>query len=761
MRFLLFTFFGISTAFAQQKTAVQYVNPLIGSAPSTTESARKHSEAGSELKGQITPAVGHPHGMTTWTPQTRRTETKCIPPYYYTDTKINGFRGSHWLNGSCVQDYGSLTLMPFSGEATTRPESAFSHDQEVVTPSYYSVQLNDYQIKAELSASRRAGLLRFQFQNQGKHYVLIEPNSDEGEGYVEIHPERREIVGYNPVHRIYQGAGQPAGFSGYFVIQFDTPFETFSIWENTTIQSGETKPVLPSKGMSVGALVQFASAAQTTVSVRVGTSFTDLEGARKNLQTEISGWSLDAVRKASEAAWNQELGRIRLQGSENDKSLFYTALYHTKLTPRLYSDVDGRYPGFADDSTIHVAKGFDYYCDFSLWDTFRAGMPLHALLEPKRSASLMQSFTKMAEQGGWMPIFPCWNQYTAAMVGDHVLSAMSDAYIKGIRDFDVTSGYQYLRKNAFDVNKDTKSYEAGQGRRALASYLQYQYIPLEDSVWQAFHKREQTSRTLEYAYDDFCLSQFAKSLGKTSDYNQLIRRATNYKNVIDPKTGWARGRYADGRWSEPFNPFAQRASFITEGSPAQYTWFVPQDIAGLIQQIGGTDRFITKLDTMFEQGYYWHGNEPGNHTAYLYTWGGQPYKTQRWVRHLIRDEYGLGPGGLSGNEDGGQMSAWLVFSMLGFYPVTPGVPEYVIGSPGFTEASLKFTNGKTFTVKALGNSDQNIYIQSAKLNGKPFTKTYLTHGQLLAGGTLELTMGSIPNKNWGSKPEDRPYSLSR
>ncbi len=762
MKFLyLWLCLGCLSVGAQQKTPVQYVNPLIGSAPSTTPSAQRHSEAGSELKGQIAPAIGHPHGMTTWTPQTRRTETKCIPPYYYNDPTINGFRGSHWLNGSCVQDYGTVTLMPFSGNATTRPESRYSHDTEIVTPSYYSVHLPDYQIQTEFTATPRAGMLRFRFQNEANHFVLIEPNSDEGEGFIEIHPERREIVGYNPVHRIYQGSGESAGFSGYFVIQFDTDFEALGTWQQSSIQMKQTKIKARTRGEAVGALIQFASRSQTQVTARVGTSFTDLEGAYRNLKTEIPDWNFSKVQKASEKAWNQELGKVQLKGTEDNKTLFYTALYHTKITPRLYSDVDGRYPGFAEDSTIHLAKGFDYYCDFSMWDTFRAGLPLHVLLEPKRSSDLMQSFTYMAEQGGWMPIFPCWNHYTSAMTGDHVTSAIADAYVKGIRNFDVEKAYTYLRKNAFEVNRDVKSYESGKGRRGMESYLKYNYIPLEDSVWQAFHKREQTSRTLEYAYDDFCLAQIAKSLNKTDDYRALMKRALNYQHVIDPRTGWARGRYADGRWSENFDPFATRVSFITEGSPAQYTWFVPQDVNGLLQQIGGRERFVAKLDTLFEQGYYWHGNEPGNHTAYLYAWAGEPYKTQKWVRQLVSEEYSLGPGGLSGNEDGGQMSAWLAFSMLGFYPASPGRPEYVIGSPSFLESSLTLGSGKRFTIKASGNSPTNLYIQSAKLNGKSFNKTFLTHDQLLAGGTLELVMGATPNPNWGSSPGSRPSSITR
>ncbi|MFN8348709.1 MAG: GH92 family glycosyl hydrolase [Spirosomataceae bacterium] len=735
-----------------QKSPVQYVNPLIGSAPAVTESARRHSESGSELRGQIAPAIGRPHGMTTWTPQTRSGETKCVVPYYYNDPAINGFRATHWLNGSCVQDYGSLTVMPMAGSlkiAPTERASAFEHTQETVTPAYYSVELFDSKIKTEITATQRAGLLQFTFRTKENAYLVIEPNSDEGEGYVEIIPERHEVVVYNPVHRIYQGAGQSAGFSGFYVLQFEKGFKSFGVWKSNDVQISEKQVKGNGRKENVGAYVELNVTDNPVVKVRIGSSFTDAAGARRNLLKELPHWDFGRVKKEAEQAWNQELGRVQISGSAKDKTLFYTALYHTKHTPRLFSDVDGCYPGFGDEYQIYTADGFDYYCDFSLWDTFRAAMPLHVLLEPKRSSHLMQSLVKKAEQGGWMPIFPCWNHYTAAMIGDHVNSVMADAYVKGIRGFDVQTGYHYLRQNAFVPNPDPKSYESGKGRRALTGYLKYNYIPLEDSVWQAFHKREQTSRTLEYAYDDFCLSTLAKALGKTADYTELRQRALNYRNVIDPVAGWARGRHADGRWSAAFNPFASRASFITEGSPAQYTWFVPHDVSGLMQQVGGKGQFVAKLDTMFEQGHYWHGNEPGNHTVYLYAFAGVPWKTQYRVRQLIREEYTTDPGGLSGNEDGGQMSAWLVFSMMGFYPACPGTPYYVIGSPLFATTTLQVGKGKTFRIQAVNNSEKNRYIQSALLNGKPYDRAYLTHSHLSRGGTLTLKMGPKPNKEWG------------
>ena len=763
---LLFLLCGIPTKLYAQRTPITYVNTMIGTAPATTTSARQHSEAGSELKGQTMPAVSTPYAMTQWTAQTRATETKCVAPYYYDDKTIQGFRGTHWLNGSCVQDYGSATMMAISGNLKTKPKqraSRYQHSREISTPAYYQVQLDDYTIKAEMTSTARCGLLRFSFENTDEHFILLEPNSDEGQGYVEILPEKGEIVGYNPVHRIYQGAGQSAGFSGYFVVQFDKPFTQYGTWRDSTTTARAQAAKGEKRGESLGAYVSFGKTVQV-VTARVGTSFTSLEGARQNLRAEIADFDFDKIKKINEATWNQALSKMTVQGKDEDKVLFYSTLYRTKLTPRLLSDVDGSYPTFAggdppQGTPIQKAEGFDYYDDFSLWDTFRAAMPLHGLLEPKKTGDMMQSLVKKAEQGGWMPIFPCWNSYTAAMIGDHVLSVMADAYAKGIRNFDVKAAYPYLRKNAFEPNPNPKSYAAGQGRRALDSYLKYGYVPLEDSVWQAFHKREQTSRTLEYAYDDFCLSTLAQSLGHTEDATILRKRALNYQNVIDPTTGYARGRHADGRWSKDFDPFASRASFITEGSPAQYTFFVPHDVAGLMKSMGGKEAFVNKLDTLFGQGHYWHGNEPNHQIAYLYAYAGQPWKTQKQVREIIYEEYAATPGGLSGNEDGGQMSAWLAFSMAGLYPVCPGTPYYVLGSPVFEEVAFKLDNGKTFKIKSKNNTRDTPYIQSATLNGKPFTRTYLTHQEISEGGTLALVLGKTPNKTWGTDKADAPFSI--
>ncbi|MDF9800180.1 putative alpha-1,2-mannosidase [Catalinimonas alkaloidigena] len=739
---------------------LSYVNPLIGTAASTTESAQLHSEAGSELRGQTFPAVGVPFGMAQWTPQTQDTEEKCLSPYYYKDGSIQGFRGSRWMSGSCTQDYGSVTIMALNGELKVKPHeraSSFSHDTEIATPSYYSVGLADYQIQAEVTAVSRAAMLRFTPQTDESTYLLIEPNSDEGEGYVRVIPESNEIVGYNPVHRIYQGWGESAGFSGYFVIQFEQPMESYGVWRGGVIMEDTDRT--EGEGQAVGAYVEMPAAEGTSLMVRVGMSHTSLDQARKNMQAEIIGWDFEQVRQASEDAWRQQLNKVQVSGgSDEEKSMFYTALYHAMLLPRLFSDEDGAYVAFGESKNVFQAEGFDYYADFSMWDTFRALHPLHTILNPEKTNDMIRSLIDKGVQGGaWLPIFPAWNSYTSAMIGDHVTAMIGDAWMKGIDDFDQELAYSLMRKNAFQTNTDRESYLNGQGRRAMESYLEYGYIPLEDSVPDSFHQREQVSRTLEYAFDDFVLSQVAQRLGRQEDYEILKERAKNYQYVFDTTTGYVRGRYADGSWVEPFDPFASRASFITEGSPYQYTWYVPHDVAGLMELMGGKEKFVQKLDTLFEQRYYWHGNEPGHQTVYLYAYAGAPWKTQKWVRDIIREEYSAEPGGLSGNEDAGQMSAWLVCSMMGFYPVAPGMPYYVIGSPVFETTAINMSNGSAFTITANNNSDENRYIQSATLNGEPLERSYLLHEEIMQGGELVLEMGDEPNKEWAS--EQLPPSM--
>ena len=743
---------------ASQETLQQYVDTRVGTAASATETAGVFGRHTEEY-GQTLPAVLVPHGMNFWTPQTQDTELKCIAPYYYRDSKLQGFRNSHWIVGGCTQDYGSMTLMSVFGTLKTTPEeraSSFSHSSEIATPAYYSVYLDDYNTRAELTAQSRSALFRFTYDKDGMAYLVVNPNSDQGEGYIEVDTVRKEIRGYNPVHRIYQGWGESAGFSGYFVVKFEKTPVTFGVFKDSVAYWGKTSI---GKQLHIGAFVGFKVCAHERILVKAASSFTSIQGAIKNMAKEIPHWDFDKVHRQLNKCWEDQLSKLKVVGDKNQKEKFYGAFYRTSFLPRVFNDVDGAYPSFSKGTPIRKSINGDYYEDYSMWDTYRALHPLLTIIDTKREGEMVQSLVEKYKQGGWLPIFPCWNSYTAAMIGDHCISVIGDAYMKGIKGIDMLTAYEAMRKNAFQTPSSIEDYKNGMGRRALKSYLQYGYIPLEDSVKEAFHQNEQVSRTLEYAYDDYALAQVAKKMGKTADYKLLIHRAKNYQNVIDPRTGYAQGRHADGTFLTQNNAFSF-ASFVTEGAPCHYTWYVPQDMKGLMKLMGGKEKFIAKLDSMFSENRYWHGNEPCHQVAYLFSYAGEPWKTQKQVAYIRSTEYLNAPGGLSGNDDAGQMSAWYVFSAIGFYPVCPGNPYYVIGSPSFESTTIQLENGKRFVIKAHQVSNKNIYIQSAKLNGKPFDKSYLTHQQIMDGGVLEFIMGDVPNKSWASSVRSCPPSMS-
>ena len=756
--FLFLALFGC-TSIKNGKSPVDYVDPLIGTAPSTTISAKMHG-AGTENNAQVVPYVTVPFGMTNWTPQTRDTEKKCLAPYYYTDSLIQGFRGSHWLSGSCVQDYGSFTIMPVSGYLKCLPSeraSSFSHDKEKATPYFYKVHLNNYNIETEITATKRAGLFRFTFLDGDQAHIIVNPNSDEGEGFISIIPEDNEIIGYNPVHRIYQGWGEKAGFSGYFVIRFSHDFEKFGTYQDSTVFHSQNQI---ENLKNIGAYVSFHLHKNEAVYATVGTSFTSIGQARKNLIAETQYQDFESIKNQLKTTWENTLGKIQVKGeSEEDKIKFYTAMYHSFLQPRTFNDCDGTYLSFSGGSKILNLGAKDYFTDFSMWDTFRASHPLFNLLMPEANAGMMESFFKMAEQGGWLPIFPCWNSYTSAMIGDHAIVSIADAYAKNIIDLDETQ-YNYLLQNAFKSPNTEQEYKEGKGRRALKSYLEYGYIPLEDGVNESFHKNEQVSRTLEYAFDDFALSRIAEKRGDSINARKLKERALNYTNVFSQKDSCVRGRFSDGTFTDDFNKYT-RMSYITEGTPYQYTWFVPHDQAGLIKLMGGDKGYNENLDRFHAKGQYWHGNEPGHQIPFLYNYSGQPWKTQKLVSEIMKNEYGSDAGGLSGNDDAGQMSAWYVFAALGFYPVCPSVPEYVISGPHFDKITIQFENGKSLTILANGASTGNMYIQGMKWNGKSSDKNFLNHEEILKGGTIEFEMGNQPNMQWGIANKSRPFSLSR
>lgn len=745
-------------SFAQQDWTT-YVQTLIGTDNSKTPTGGLFGKGDDEM-GQVIPAVFSPNGMNFWTPQTKDTEQKSLAPYYYKDRRIQGFRNSHWINGGCTQDYGTVTLMPVSGNLKCLPEersSSYLHDEEISTPYYYSVNLRDYKIKAEMTGTSRAGIFRFTYQGDGNAYLIVNPNSDEGEGYIEYDARTNEIRGYNPVHRIYQGWGEKAGFSGYFVISLNKKILSFGTYKGHELSEDKTSI---GKSHAIGMYFRLSVKKGESVLVRVGSSFTDMDGAAKNLQAEIPDWTFDRVKNNLHKLWNRHLSVIQVNDTnENAKQLFYSAMYRASFLPHVINDVDGRYPAFAKGQPIMIAKDHAYYDDFSMWDTYRSLHPLLNIIDPKKSADMINSLLDKYDEGGWLPIFPCWNSYTSEMIGDHCISLIGDAYVKGIRNFDTKKAYKAMRKNAFEQPVTYAEYKDGLGRRALDSYLKYGYIPLEDSVKEAFHKAEQVSRTLEYAYDDYVLSQLAKDWGYKEDAKILEKRAQNYRNVIDPRTGYAQGRHKDGHFLNEFNA-VKFCSFITEGTPCHYTWYVPHDIKGLMTCMGGKQAFVTRLDSMFTEKRYWHGNEPCHQIGYLFNYAGMPWKTQRTIHHIMETEYLNMPGGLSGNDDAGQMSAWYIFSAMGFYPVCPGTVNYVIGTPLFKKLTLNLPSGKKFIVSAPDVSSKNIYIQSVKWNGKGYDKNYITHSMILQGGFLEFVMGSSPNKNWGSSSSSCPPSMT-
>jgi predicted alpha-1,2-mannosidase len=699
--------------------------------------------AGTANDGQTVPLIGMPFAMTQWVPETRSTEDKCVAPYYYKDTQITGFRGSHWLDGSCAKEYGSFTLMPITGPINFAPSarsSAFRHETEKINPAYYAVTLDRYAERVEMTGSVRSGMMRITFPAGAAGSVLLQPNTKPGEGFVELHPKEQEIVGYNPVRRYYVGTGLPANFSGYFVARFSAPFKAQGTWCDKELEPNN--PHREGGCRQLGAYASFAPG-DGPLLVKIGTSFTSLDEAARNLDAEQRGWDFAAMEAKTEANWKKLLGEIEVEGgTPEERKIFYTSLYHASLVPRITSDADGTYNGFAGEGKTHTFASGDYYDDYSMWDTFRALHPLLTITDPEREQQMVESLVLKGKQGGYLPIFPLFNSYTSAMVGDHADAVIADAYAKGLRHFDVEQAYRLMLQNA-TKSPSRGEYQLGLGRRALPSYLKYGYIPLEDPVADAFHWSEQVSRTMEYAYDDSLVAMMARDLGEKDDARKMEKQSENWQNVFDSSVGFVRGRHADGSWVQPFEA-RKNVNYVTEANPWQYTFFVPQNIPGLIKAMSGEENFIAKLDGLFNGNVYDQGNEPSHHIAYLYDYAGARAKTQHEVRHLLVSQYHAGVGGLPGNDDAGQMSAWYIFSAMGFYPVTPGAASYAIGTPLFSRVTIHQPNGKTFVIEATHQSAANEYIQTQKLNGKPLEGFLLPHAEIVKGGTLSFDMGPAP-----------------
>ena len=709
---------------------IDYVDPFIGTG------GHGHTYPGATL----------PFGMIQPSPDTDTQGWDWCSGYHYSDHSIMGFSHTH-LSGTGATDYGDILFMPTVGELKFEPRSKdkpgegyrseFAHKSEKASPGYYSVLLDSYDVIAELTCSMRAAIHRYTYPATNKANVIIDLKhglDDNCESYI-------RFVGQNTIEGMRRSHGWAQDHTFYFVAVFSKPFESFGTVADDKATDGNRQ----ASGKNLKGYIRFKTKDQEQILIRIGISAVGIDGARKNLEKEIPDFSFDRVKMSAEKIWEKELGKIKVETKNEDlKKIFYTALYHALITPNMFTDVDGKY--FGMDRKIHLAKGFHYYTVFSLWDTFRAEHPLFTLIDPKRDGDFVKSLLAKYEESGLLPVWELASNETWCMIGYHSVPVIFDAYMKGIRGFDVNEALTAMEKSA----------ERDQHGQRL--YRERGFIPADK-------ENESVSKTLEYSYDDWCISQFAKAIGNNNDYEKYNQRSLFYKNLFDKSTGFMRGKMSDGSWISPFEPKAVTQQY-TEATAWQYDFFAPPDVKGLIDLFGGNENFIKKLDEMFAEsdqlqgrfqadisgliGQYAHGNEPSHHVAYLYNYAGAAWKTQERVRDIMNRLYTSKPDGLCGNDDCGQMSAWYVFSAMGFYPVCPGQNMYVIGSPVFDKVTINLENGKKFVINATNVSDRNKYIQFAALNGKAFTKSFITHDQIMNGGELTFVMRDKPNKIWGS-----------
>ena len=736
LRFLVCLLF-VPALLAAQRDPLAYVNPLIGT---------KKSKIG---YGGTMPFVSPPFAMTNWTAQTRQNKIS-ITSYEYDDPKVSGFIGTHqpaiWMG-----DYGYVTLMPQVGELRTTPEARqldFSHKGEIAKPDYYAVSLHTADaktIRAEMTATERCAFLRFRFPDAGVARVLVEASRPGFAGFAAVDQKTHEITGYNP-HRMdaHLGPFKLPNFKGYFVVQFRQAPQNAATYGMAKGDASESR----------GAFAEFRPG--ELVEVRVGTSFLSVDQARANLRHEIPEWNFDAVRARLHSAWAEKLGRLEVEGaSQRERTRLYTALYHALLYPRTFSEYGHYYSAF--DDQVHAGES---YTAFSIWDTFRAENSLLTLFAPERIDGMITALLQNFQEGGWMPKWPN-PSYTNIMIGTHADSLVAEAVRKGFHGFDRELAWKAVYKDATvppdgDTTRRWLDREEGtpyEARAGLTYYKQLGYIPT-DKIDEA------ASRTLEDSYDDWCTAQLAKALGRDDDYRFFLHRSLNDRNLFNPALGLMNGKTSDGKWapiggSQDTNENRAVAGW-TEGDAWVYTWSPLHDQAGLIELMGGREAYGAKLDAHFSSGHNVHSNEPSHHYGYLYDFAGQPWKTQAKVREIAAVEYGYDAGGLDGEDDCGQMSAWLLFTAMGFYPVNPASGEYMIGSPLFSGVSIRLQNGKTFRVRAEGNSARSLYVQSATLDGQPLKDPLITWEQIQSGATLTFKMGPKPSR-WGS--DWRPVAI--
>lgn len=713
--------------------------------------------------GHTFPGATLPFGMVQLSPDTGVEGWDWCSGYHSSDSSIMGFSHLH-LSGTGGADLGDVLLMASTGEWQTAPgskedpdagyRSRFRHETEEASPGYYSVLLDDDGIRAEMTTSLRTGFHRYTFPASEQSNIIVDLEhgiSDRTtESFIEV-TAGNELVGMR------RSSGWAADQYVYFVARFSKPFTEMTLAEGDSLQtSREVTPGRKTSGNASKALLRFSTRRGESILVKVGISAVSLEGARKNMEGEISHWNFNRVRKEAQKTWETELERIEAEGGTQDQlRTFYTALYHTMIHPNISMDVDRRYRG--RDGEIHTAHDFTAYTLFSLWDTFRALHPLYEIIAPQRNVDFIKSMLAGYEQTGKLPVWELASNETGTMIGYHSVPVIAGALLRGNDDFDKELAYRAMTRSAMDQE------------RGLAYYKEMGYIPRE-------LENNSVSKTLEYAYDDWCIAQVARLLEKEDDAAYFAHRAMNYKNVIDTLSGFARGKDSTGAWNPDFDPaevsILGKGDF-TEGNSWQYTFFAPHDTHGLIDLLGGDKAFVKKLDELFTQeavvdnehavdvtgliGQYAQGNEPSHHVAYLYTYAGQPWKTQARVREIMNDLYGPGRDGLSGNEDCGQMSAWYVLSAMGFYPVNPASGEYVIGSPLFEKVTIHTGSDEDFEIRVRNdNPEVDKYVQSVYINKRHYPNTFINHKTIMNGGRMDVSMVAVPSYEWGVKPANRP-----
>lgn len=744
------TLFSYAQQIAKPTDLVEWINPLMG-----TDSSYELSN------GNTYPSIALPWGMNAWTPQTGNNGNGW--QYTYDANKIRGFKQTHqpspWMN-----DYGPFSLMPMTGKGTIDEEeraSWFSHKSEIAKPYYYSVYLADYDVTTEITPTERAASFRFTFPKTDSAFVAIDAY-DRG-SYIKIIPSENKIIGYSSRY----ARGKLNNFKNYFVIVFDTPFTTATLWnDKTKINTNELS------GSHISSLVHFITKNKNTpIQAKIASSFISFEQAEQNLK-EIGSDNFDTVKQKAKNTWNTTLKKIQIEGGTTDQiRTFYSTLYRTLFFPMKMYEID------SNGTIIHYSPysgktmpGYRF-SGTGFWDTFRALYPFLNLMYPSINKEMQEGLLNDYKEGGWLPE---WSSpsYSDIMIGNNSASVVADAYVKGLRGYDIEKLYEALLHGANNEGPQAT------GRKGVQYYNELGYVPYNVDI------NESAARTLEYAYDDFAISRLAKLLNRPQKEIELYEnRSKNYKLLFDPETKLMRGKNKDGKFQKPFNPLKWGDAF-TEGNSWHYTWSVFHDIEGLAQLMGGHQQFTTMLDSVFQMapvfddsyyggtiheiremqianmGQYAHGNQPIQHMIYLYNYAGQPWKTQYWVREVMERMYKPTPDGYCGDEDNGQTSAWYVFSALGFYPVCPATNQYILGSPLFKKVTLHLENGKTFTIEAPNSNSDNKYVDKIKLNGKEYKNNWISHEDILKGGTFNFIMNNTPNTKRGTTTDTFPFSLS-